>query len=62
MRHAFVKISEWSIGLMVKIKAFQKLEEVHKTQANNYYKPYNEADGLLINFGVERLQYHRVFN
>ena len=36
--------------------------EVHKVQAINYCEAYHVADGLLINFGAERLQYHRVFN
>ena len=36
--------------------------EVHKAQAINYCEAYHVADGLLINFGAERLQYHRVFN
>lgn len=48
--------------VMVEIKATEKLERVHKAQAINYCEAYNIADGLLINFGAERLQYHRVFN
>lgn len=48
--------------VMVEIKAIEKLEGVHKAQAINYCEAYNIADGLLINFGAERLQYHRVFN
>ncbi|MEM9685627.1 MAG: GxxExxY protein [Bacteroidota bacterium] len=48
--------------VMVEIKAIEKLEGVHKAQAINYCEAYNIADGLLINFGTERLQYHRVFN
>ncbi len=48
--------------VMVEIKAIEKLEGVHKAQAINYCEAYNIADGLLINFGEERLQYHRVFN
>lgn len=48
--------------VMVEIKAVEKLEGVHKAQAINYCEAYNLADGLLINFGAERLQYHRVFN
>ena len=49
-------------NVMVEIKAIEKLEGVHKAQAINYCEAYNVADGLLINFGGERLQYHRVFN
>lgn len=48
--------------VMVEIKAVLKLEGAHKTQAINYCEAYNIADGLLLNFGSERLQYHRVFN
>ena len=48
--------------VMVEIKAIEKLEGVHKAQAINYCEAYNIADGLLINFGAERLHYHRVFN
>lgn len=48
--------------VMVEIKAIEKLEGVHKAQAINYCEAYNIADGLLINFGAQRLEYHRVFN
>ena len=48
--------------VMVEIKAIEKLEGVHKAQAINYCEAYKITDGLLINFGGERLQYHRVFN
>ena len=49
-------------NVMVEIKALEKLESVHKAQAINYCEAYNIPDGLLINFGAERLHYHRVFN
>jgi len=49
-------------NVMVEIKAIEKIEGVHKAQAINYCEAYKIADGLLINFGAERLQYHRVFN
>ncbi|WP_430937264.1 GxxExxY protein [Saccharicrinis sp. 156] len=48
--------------VMVEIKAIEKLEPVHKAQAINYCEAYNIADGLLINFGSERLDFKRVFN
>jgi GxxExxY protein len=48
--------------VMLEIKAVEKIEGVHKAQAINYCEAYNIPDGLLINFGGERLQYHRVFN
>jgi len=49
-------------AVMVEIKAIENLEGMHKAQAINYCEAYNIADGLLINFGNLRLQYHRVFN
>ena len=48
--------------VMVEIKAIEKLEGVHKAQAINDCEAYHIADGLLINFGALRLEYHRVFN
>lgn len=48
--------------VMVEIKAIEKIEGLHKAQAINYCEAYNIADGLLINFGAEKLQYHREFN
>jgi GxxExxY protein len=48
--------------VMVEIKALEKLEGVHKAQAINYCEAYNIADGLLINFGSQSLQFHRVYN
>lgn len=48
--------------VMVEIKAIEKLEGVHKAQAINYCEAYNIADGLLINFGGESLDFKRVFN
>ncbi len=48
--------------VMVEIKALEKLEGVHKAQAINYCEAYNIADGLLINFGAQSLQFHRVYN
>ena len=47
---------------MVELKALIKLEGVHKAQAINYCEAYDISDGLLLNFGTERLEYHRVFN
>jgi len=48
--------------VMVELKALEKIEEVHKTQAINYLEAYNIADGLLINFGALSLEFKRVFN
>ena len=47
---------------MLEIKALEKLEGIHKAQAINYCEAYNIADGLLINFGDQSLQFHRVYN
>lgn len=48
--------------VMVEIKAIEKLSGVHKAQAINYCEAYKLKDGLLINFGGERLEFNRVFN
>ena len=48
--------------VMVELKAPEKIEEVHKTQAINYLEAYHIADGLLINFGALSLEFKRVFN
>ena len=48
--------------VMLEIKAVEKLEGVHKAQAINYCEAYALADGLLINFGGQSLDFNRVFN
>lgn len=48
--------------VMVEIKAIEKLEGVHKAQAINYCEAYKIADGLLINFGGQSLDFKRVYN
>lgn len=48
--------------VMLEIKAIEKLENVHKAQAINYCEAYNIADGLLINFGGQSLDFKRVYN
>ena len=48
--------------VMVEIKAFDKIEDIHKNQAINYLEVYNIADGLLINFGGLSLDFKRVYN
>ncbi|GGH05909.1 GxxExxY protein [Mucilaginibacter phyllosphaerae] len=48
--------------LMLEIKALDKIEDVHKNQAINYLEVYNIADGLLINFGSNSLEFKRVYN
>jgi GxxExxY protein len=49
-------------ALMVEIKALVQIEGVHKAQAINYCEAYKIADGLLINFGAQSLQFHRLYN
>jgi GxxExxY protein len=48
--------------VMVELKAIEKIENIHKTQAINYLEVYNIADGLLINFGASSLDFKRVYN
>lgn len=48
--------------IMLELKAFIKLEEVHLAQAMNYCQAYNLPIGLLINFGSKSLEYKRVYN
>ncbi len=48
--------------LMVELKAVEKIEDIHKTQAINYLEAFGVADGLLINFGGLSLEFKRVFN
>jgi len=48
--------------VMVELKAFEKIEDVHKAQAVNYLEAYNIADGLLINFGCLSLDFKRLYN
>jgi len=48
--------------VMVELKAIEKLEDVHKAQAINYCEAYSIADGLLINFGGQSLDFKRVYN
>ncbi len=47
---------------MLEIKAFEKIEDIHKNQAINYLEVYSIADGLLINFGGLSLDFKRVHN
>lgn len=48
--------------VMVELKAVEKIEPVHKAQAINYCEAYNIADGLLLNFGGQSLEFNRVYN
>ena len=48
--------------VMVELKAYEKIENIHKAQAINYLEAYSVADGLLINFGGLSLDFKRVYN
>ena len=48
--------------VMVELKAKEKIEDIHKTQAINYLEVFNIADGLLINFGGLSLDFKRLYN
>ncbi|WP_374949262.1 GxxExxY protein [Mucilaginibacter sp.] len=48
--------------VMVEIKAVAMIEDIHKNQAINYLEMYDIADGLLINFGGNSLEFKRVYN
>jgi GxxExxY protein len=47
--------------LMVELKAFVVLEEVHLAQGLNYLAAYNLQRGLLINFGRKSLEVKRLY-
>lgn len=48
--------------ILVELKAFIQLENVHLAQAKNYLEAYNMEVGLLINFGSISLQFKRLGN
>ena len=48
--------------ISVEIKALTSLEPVHMAQAINYLEAYNLQIGLLINFGENKLKFHRLEN
>jgi len=49
-------------GVMVELKAIEKIVDVNKAQAINYLEAYHIADGLLINFGGLSLEFKRLYN
>jgi GxxExxY protein len=49
-------------NIMVELKAFIKLEDIHIAQAMNYCEVYNLPIGLLINFGGKSLEFKRIYN
>ena len=48
--------------IAVELKAAVDIENSHLAQANNYLEAYRLRIGLLINFGVESLQFKRLIN
>jgi len=48
--------------VLVELKAFGELEQRHINQILNYLNAFNLELGLLLNFGNEKLQFHRYFN
>lgn len=48
--------------ISVELKALTQLEPVHLAQAINYLEAYNLEIGLLINFGENKLRFHRLEN
>ncbi len=55
-------ITDDSGGVMVEIKAREKLEPVHFVQTLSYLKASGYRVGLLINFGSKQLQIKRLVN
>ena len=48
--------------IMVELKAFTDLTDVHMAQAFNYLEASGTEVGLLINFGARSLQFKRLHN
>lgn len=48
--------------VIVELKAIINLENVHLAQIKNYLVAYDFDIGLLLNFGAESLQYHRIYH
>lgn len=49
-------------NVMLELKAIRKLTDADKIQTVNYAKMYRLPFGLLLNFGAEKLEYHKIFN
>ena len=47
--------------VLVELKAFVKLEDVHLAQGLNYLTAYQIENGLLLNFGATSLEVKRLF-
>jgi GxxExxY protein len=48
--------------IMVELKAFSELNDIHIAQAFNYLEASGMEIGLLINFGSQSLQFKRLHN
>jgi len=48
--------------VMLELKAVEAIADLHKNQTINYLEAYNLADGLLINFGGQSLDFKLVYN
>ena len=48
--------------VIVEVKAVESLTPRHAAQLLNYLKATGKHRGLLLNFGAQRLQYHRIVN
>ena len=68
VRYKDIKVGQRRVDFLVdekisvEIKALTQLEPVHIAQAINYLEAYNLEIGLLINFGENRLKFHRLEN
>jgi len=49
-------------SVVVELKAADALEDVHKAQCLNYLRATGLSVGLLLNFGVPKLEVKRVVN
>ena len=47
--------------LMVELKAVQALAKIHEVQLVNYLLATGKDEGLLLNFGADRLEYRKKF-
>ena len=61
IRHILVGIAVYAVDLIVEIKAVSDLNTAHETQLVNYLTTTNIDNGLLINFGSERLEVKRKY-
>jgi GxxExxY protein len=54
----------WIAGLVVELKALERLTGVHIRQAHSYVKLLDQPFGLLLNFGAETFKegIRRVYN